>query len=69
AVESNGTIHPVQVGKAVVRVTNGTATKTIEVEVKANPVATTLDVVPALSVVGSSTAPAGELKLTVKDQY
>ncbi|GAB6159015.1 hypothetical protein JCM39194_22150 [Desulfotomaculum varum] len=68
-VAANGTITPIQTGTAYVRVTNGNVSKTIPVEVKANPVATALVCDSAISVVGSSTAPAGSLKVTVKDQY
>lgn len=66
---STGDIRPVTVGTAYVRVTNGTATKTIQLEVKANPTATALEAADTLSVVGSATSPAGKLALTIKDQY
>lgn len=66
---STGAITPIQAGKALVRVTKGTLTKTIEIEVKANPTATTLEAVDTLTVVGSGTAPTGSFKLIIKDQY
>ncbi|MGG3893726.1 Ig-like domain-containing protein [Geobacillus stearothermophilus] len=68
-VSPGGKVTPVSTGKALVRVTKGDLSKTIELEVKANPQLTTLEVADNLSVVGASTAPAGSLKVTLKDQY
>jgi hypothetical protein len=68
-VTPNGNVIPVSTGKALVRVTKDDLSKTIELEVKANPELKTLEVADSLSVVGASTAPAGSLKVTLKDQY
>ncbi|MGG1664575.1 Ig-like domain-containing protein, partial [Brevibacillus sp. NRS-1366] len=66
---STGDIRPIAVGTAYVRATNGKATKTIQLDVKANPIATALEAADTLAVVGSSSSPAGKLALTIKDQY
>ncbi|OPX03798.1 Ig-like domain-containing protein [Geobacillus sp. LEMMY01] len=68
-VTPSGDVIPVSTGKALVRVTKGDLSKTIELEVKANPQLTTLEAADSLTVVGASTAPAGSLKVTLKDQY
>ena len=69
SVATNGTVTPVSVGTAYVRVVCGKLTKTIELTVSENPKVTTVEVADTLEVVGDATTPAGQIKVTVKDQY
>ena len=69
SVTNTGTVTPVSVGTAYVRVTSGDATQTIELTVKENPNVTIVETTDKLEVVGSVTAPTGEIKVTLKDQY
>ncbi|WP_234123185.1 beta strand repeat-containing protein [Clostridium hydrogenum] len=62
-----GVVTPVAAGTAYVNVTNGTASKTIPVVVKADPVATTIT--PDTTAVSVSNGFDKVVNLTFKDQY
>lgn len=65
--ENTGAVTPISTGIAYVRVTAGTVTRTIQLEVKADPVITTVTADKAAVSVSKSLDQ--KVKLTFKDQY